>query len=500
MIIKGQAFTFMYETRNKSTGELVADSSATHTITVYYIGNSGWTSATVATAAPSQYTSGASLSSPKFIGTEAGLYLLQLTSQYTNCDHIIVSITSSNANVIVPLQQFYPVDLSQFSSSGNGASAASVAEYVWHYGEANFGGSTTGVTATRALPSSERNAIADTLLDRSASGHTTSQTLGSLINTGISSGGGGGGTYYVDTSSLQTQVGLLTSQVSSLTTIQNNMSSLLSSNGSLYTLMDSLDDKLDDLDDLTDANTLAAAVWDYAEDHTANIACLNDIAENVWTYSGTRALTTNTLDTIGSPVLMLNSDAHLGSIATKVWSNTTRKLTSRQVGESQDYIAKTGDFTVSITDENFSVDLPDADDIASAVWTGGYDRTLTSPNIGNNTALATTAETTALATAINNIPTNVWSDQTAATRSLTTESIGSGKALATASDTSDVSDLIDAMMTTLSKIYGVLCHWKVDGNNIIVYDDDNETLLTIPTIKNKYGDILQMGEMPEEDS
>lgn len=53
--------------------------------------------------------------------------------------------------------------------------------------------------------------------------------------------------------------------------------------------------------------------------------------------------------------------------------------------------------------------------------------------------------------------------------------------------------------TTLSKVYSMLGHWKEDGNNIIIYDDDNEELMTIPTVKNKYGDILQMGEIPEED-
>ncbi|MBQ2161379.1 MAG: hypothetical protein II444_06060 [Firmicutes bacterium] len=122
MIIKGNSFTVMYETRTYSTGELVADTGA-HTITVYYQSSGAWTSQVICnTQAPAAEPE--NVSYPAFLGSDnTGIYTITVPSTYTNCEHVILTISTATTGVIIPTQQFYPVNLDEISNKVWGRNA-----------------------------------------------------------------------------------------------------------------------------------------------------------------------------------------------------------------------------------------------------------------------------------------------------------------------------------------------------------------------------------------
>lgn len=115
MIIKGNSFTVMYETRTYSTGELVAD-TGNHTITIYYQSSGSWTSEVICNAqAPA--ASPEDVSYPAFLGSaNTGIYTITVPATYTNCEHIILTISTDTSGVIIQSQQFYPVNLDEISN------------------------------------------------------------------------------------------------------------------------------------------------------------------------------------------------------------------------------------------------------------------------------------------------------------------------------------------------------------------------------------------------
>ena len=127
MIIKGNSFTVMYETRTYSTGELVADTGA-HTITVYYQSSGVWTSEVICNAqAPA--VSPENVSYPAFLGSSnTGIYTIQIPSTYTNCEHVILTISTATSGVVISSQQFYPVNLDEISNKVWGRNAGTTVD------------------------------------------------------------------------------------------------------------------------------------------------------------------------------------------------------------------------------------------------------------------------------------------------------------------------------------------------------------------------------------
>lgn len=125
MIIKGNSFTVMYETRTYSTGELVAD-TGNHTITIYYQSSGAWASQVICNAqAPAAEPE--DVSYPAFLGSSnTGIYTIQIPATYTDCEHVILTISTATSGVVIPSQQFYPVNLDEISNKVWGRSAGSI--------------------------------------------------------------------------------------------------------------------------------------------------------------------------------------------------------------------------------------------------------------------------------------------------------------------------------------------------------------------------------------
>ncbi len=507
MITKGEAFTFMYEARHKDTGALVTDAQATHTITVYYIYNGAWTAVTLYSRSPAQYTS-SSTTYPAFITSDTGRYLCRVSSDYTSCDHIIVSIESSNTNVIIPLQQFYPVNTSSFSGSGSGtyslsaSDISSIAQKVWSYGDpASSGDPRTGSRTLYGASQNELGTIALSNIASSVWGNST-RTLSSAT------GGSGNNEFTLaTTSNVATNVWTDSSVTRALNSeyIGSNRILLYSDLGSLPSSDQSGDTTTTTTASLTltsqNLRDIANSVWTYEINSQTPVAA---ITSSVWS-ADSRKLTSNQLGN-SSDYIVLTSNVSPVSIADAVWcrnnmltypNGQARQLTSLVIADgSGDKIAKSGEFQVSITSDNFDVTIPSAEDIASEVWTGDYARALTTTTVGDDT-LATKDDTDTIAEAVADVADDVWG---ADTRTLTAATLESGS-LATSTDIPESPDVssLTTIVSMLEKICGALFHWKIENNTITVYKDNNDVLFTIPTAVNKYGDITQMGSIPGEE-
>lgn len=254
--------------------------------------------------------------------------------------------------------------------------------------------------------------------------------------------------------------------------------------------------------DLTTISTAIAgvpnAVWTYSNYSTIHGGTpATMIANKVWGrgYEGTsRQLTSAILDDGDNTVDKISMS---DEVASAVWSFANRKLTSNALdNNAHTNLALSTDMSVVINNEDIELQVPTASDIADAVW-GSSTRSLTTTTVGTAT-LATSADMTTIDTAIDGIPDAVWSENS---RTLTAATLASG-ALATTSDIPSAPDLsaLTTITALLQKVFGVLCHWKIENDVITVYKDNNETLFTIPTESNKYGDIIKMGEIPTENN
>lgn len=532
MITKGQSFTFMYETRNKNTGDLVEDAPltnpSTHTIKVFYKNGSTWTSATIVNGVAPSSTLSDITSRPVFIGSDTGMYLCQISNTYTNCDHIIVSITSSNSDVIVPLQQFYPVSTTAIRdavwSTDNGTrslsteppTATTIASTVWS--DSNTRSLTTEPPTATAIANAVWNRNSGTarqlttnILDDSKethdelalsgetssnsgssedSGNTTTltkayiaeavwnavpatyqtnNTMGAYIQTLGSGSSGDSSSITVDTTSLTSQVSRLEGYIDTLSTNIGYLSTH------------------------TQTITSAATTLFTGTDNLASV--ITDIPKDVWTYT---------------TYANIANQQPARAIADMVWgrsqNSTNRQLTTATLsGSGAGTLARTTDVAAPIIDSgDIQLTIPTATDVATAVWnfgkTAGSEdttyRSLSTPVIIKKNGTMT-VDVATVPTGSSTVDSVVWGAQN---KTLSSKALDSGGNLALSTDipaSPDVSDLT-TIVTLLTKVLGVLCHWKEDGSNIVVYNDENETILTIPTVKNKYGDILQMGTMPEE--
>ena len=481
MIKKGQAFTFMYETRDKSTGDLVPDSANSHTIKVFYQNSGTWAGTTIISSQTPSGTASSITTRPIFIGSDTGLYLCQIPAAYTDCEHVIVSVTSSNTDVIVPMQQFYPVgDVTVDSTT-----ASAVATEVW------TGSNTRSLSTAPPTANDIRNAVWGatdgtrglTTATLSSGSLATKANLDSLQSHGDSywiGGGTGSGSesgsesgtstsITVDTAALATQVGRLEGYVDTLATNVGYLSSNVQTISTAATTL------------FTGTNSLASAI--------------DDIPHDVWTYTTYSDIANH------QPVK---------AIADTVWgrsqNGTNRQLTSATLGAvGAGSLAKSTDVAAPVIDsEDIQLTVPTAIDVATAVWNYGKAtnaeitdyRALSTPTIiaKNGT---TSLDVATVSTGSSTVDTVVWGAQN---KTLSSEVLDNTKSLAVSTDIPEAPDVSDltTIVTLLTKVLGVLCHWKEDGSNIVVYNDENETILTIPTVKNKYGDILQMGTMPEE--
>ena len=549
MIKKGQAFTFMYETRDIATGALVPSNSVTHTITVYFNPDgtsSSWKTYTLSSQAPVSITS--SNSNPvKYIGTDSGLYLCEVPStsvtingssyNMTDADHIVIHVSVpavDDKTIIVPMQQFYPVSdvtvnstqATLFSAvadvSGIAANvstllnrvpttpltAIDVATEVW------TGSNTRSLSTTPPTANDIRNAVWNstngtrslTVATLSSGSLATKANLDSLQSHGDTywvggstgsgsesgSGAGTGTSVTVDTAALATQVERLEDYVDTLAT---NVGSLSTNVGRMEGYVDTLATNMGYLS--TNAQTINTAATTLFIGTNSLASAIDDIPHDVWTYATYSDIANH------QPVK---------AIADTVWgrsqNGTNRQLTSATLGAvGAGSLAKATDVAAPVIDsEDIQLTIPTAIDVATAVW--NYGQTITSDiieyrSLSTPTIIAkngtTSLDVATVSTGSSTVDNVVWGAQT---RTLSSEVLGNTKSLAVSTDIPEAPDVSDltTIVTLLTKVLGVLCHWKEDGNNIIVYNDDNETILTIPTVKNKYGDILQMGEMPEEAS
>ena len=450
MIIKGQPAVITYASRSRIDNSYVNSQQANHTITVYgYKYESGSITSTEITPSWTQASS------------QTGFHLIRITN--TNFDCIVITGTSSDDTYIGPIV-IYPVDL---------------------------------------------GAIADAVLDASAASHQTTGSIGAFVN------GGSSGT--VDTTDLTTQVGYLTTQVTNLGTVYTNLNTVY---GNLNTGVNSVSGKIDSLPAAildttstghTTSNTIGGSVYAAANNTgssssstsgnssggtidtsalNSSITTLNQAITNLGTISSNfnsihSTLSTDTSNILSSingipgsvwtyPITVDNyTKDPFEYISDEVWGrsgsdSTSRKLTSNKLANSEDELALGDDVNVVLNSNDIQLTIPHAEDIAEAVW-----------NFGKNSGVTNTTE-----------------------RSLSTQSVipANGVVTETLAATSDLSNLtvINNLTELLTKVYGALCHWKEEGDNIVVYNDSNEVLLTIPTEKNKYGDIVKMGSMPEE--
>lgn len=505
MITKGQAFTFMYETRNKSTGALVADSSSSHTIKVFYQSSGSWTGTTIISAQSPSSTASNITTKPIYIGSDSGLYLCQISGDYTNCEHIIVSVTSSNTDVIVPIQQFYPVSTTAIRDAvwgtNNGTrglstappTADAVAHAVWgrvsgtarqlttnvlddsktthdelalsgetSSGSGSSGGSGDTTTLTKAY-------IAEAVWNAVPSTYQNNDTMGAYIQTLGSGSSGSSSSTTVDTTSLTSQVSRLEGYIDTLSTNIGYLSTH------------------------TQTITSAATTLFTGTDNLASV--ITDIPKDVWTYT---------------TYANIANQQPARAIADMVWgrsqNGTNRQLTTATLsGSGAGTLARTTDVAAPVIDsEDIQLTIPTAADVATAVWNFGKNsnveettyRSLSTPSIITK-AGTTSLDFATVSTGSSTVDSVIWGAQN---KTLSSKTLDSGGSLALSTDipaAPDVSDLT-TIVALLTKVLGVLCHWKEDGSNIVVYNDENETILTIPTVKNKYGDILQMGTMPEE--
>lgn len=455
MIIKGQPAIITYTSRSRIDNSYVNSPQANHTITVYgYKYESGSITSMEITPSWTQASS------------QIGFHLIRIVN--TNFDCIVITGTSSDDTYIGPIV-IYPVDL---------------------------------------------GAIADAVLDSSAASHQTTGSIGEFINNGP---GSQGGTATVDTTDLETQVGYLTTQVTNLGAVYTNLNSVY---GNLNTGVNSVSGKIDNLPSAildttstghTNSNTIGGSVYAAANntgssssgssgtssggtiDTTAlnnSITTLNQAITNLGTISSNfnsihSTLSTDTSNILSSingipgsvwtyPITVDNyTKDPFEYISDEVWGRsgsdrTSRKLTSNKLANSEDELALGADVNVVLNSNDIQLTIPDEEDIAKAVW-----------NYGKNSGVS-----------------NITG------RSLSTQSVipSNGVVNDTLAVTSDLSNLtvINNLTELLTKVYGVLCHWKEEGDNIVVYNDSNENILTIPTVKNKYGDIVKMGAIPED--
>ena len=238
------------------------------------------------------------------------------------------------------------------------------------------------------------------------------------------------------------------------------------------------------------------AVWTYSNYSTIHGGTpATMIANKVWGrgYEGTaRQLTSAILDDGDSTVDKISMS---DEVASAVWSFANRKLTSSTLDTTGNIsLALSTDLAVTIDNDDIEIEFPTASDIATAVW-GNDTRSLTTTTVGSS-ELATASGLSSINTSIAGIPNAVWSENS---RTLTAPTLNNGS-LATTSDIPSAPDLsaLTTITALLQKVFGVLCHWKIENDVITVYKDNNETLFTIPTESNKYGDIVKMGEIPEE--
>lgn len=520
MIIKGQTFTFMYETRNKSTGELVADAtaSATHTIKVIYNDGSTWTSTTLVNGITPDTSLANIASKPVYIGSDNGMYLFQIGNTYTDCEHVIISVTSSNTNVIIPIQQFYPVSTTAIRdavwNTNNGTrslsteppTASTIASTVWGYSSTrslttdpptataianavwNRNSGTSRQLTTNVLDDSKpthdelalsgettsgsggsensgdpttltKAYIAEAVWNAVPSTYQNNDTMGAYIQS-LSSIGSSVTT--VDTTALASQVSRLEGYIDTLSTnigyLSTHTQTITSVATTLFTGTDSLVSAVEDI---------PKDVWTYTSySNIANQQPARAIADIVWGRDpgdDDRALTTNVLDAYLSPTLALSTEVDTGT-----------------------------DFDPS------SIQFPDKDQIATAVWNYGK-----ASGVANQTgrSLSNTAIVNAngtvssyigtLSSSSSTIDTAVWSSND---KTLSSASIDDGDTIATTADIPSIENLT----SMLTKIFGVLCHWELDGDNILVKNDAGSTILTIPTTKDKYGDIIRMDGSSEE--
>lgn len=525
MITKGEAFTFMYETRNKSTGALVPDSANSHTIKVFYQNNGTWTGTTIISAQTPSGTASSITTRPIFIGSDTGLYLCQISSTYTNCEHVIVSVTSSNTDVIIPIQQFYPVGdvtvnstqatafsaVADVSGIANNVStlvdrvpttaltASDVASEVWT-GSYTRSLSTTPPTATAIADEvwggsrSIRKLTSETIDDNSSPSKTLAlasnvpdttaikqavwnNTSGNrqLTSSTLANTDGSNSSTSLSTGSFPT-VATIASNVWSEATRQLTSNALDNSSGASLALSGESNVSVDDGSGQSESITTSAiasavlagipdAVWSMTVNGDA-YSRMARIADYVWGRNpgdDDRALTTNVLDAYSSPTLALSTEVDTGT-----------------------------DFDPS------TIQFPDKDQIATAVWNYGKASGVANKNFRSlsNTAIVSSDGTTSkyigtLSSSTNTIDAAVWASTD---KTLSSADIDDGTTIATTTDIPSIENLTDM----LTKIFGVLCHWELSGDNIIVKNDSGDTILTIPTVKDKFGDIIQMDGVSEE--
>lgn len=475
MIKKGQAFTFMYEARNKTTGALVQDGASIHTIKVYYKSGNSWTSTQLSAATPT------------IVGSDTGIYCCEISNTYTNVDHLCVSVTSSNENVIIPIQQFYPVSLSEIASE--------VTSGVWDADPEQFNSDTVGEMLSDLAGGGGGNGdggitasdIKDAVWGAASSSYNSTGTMGALLNSSTPTNVwnyGNSGTTLTNRSLSTTTVGGSTLATGTFpiasdiadavwggdASIRQLTSNILGSSGLSLALSGESSTVVED----GDGNQTTISAADIATQVLAGIpnavwtmtvngdsySRMARIADYVWgrdPHDDDRSLTTNVLDTLGNPTLALTTEVDTGT-----------------------------DFDPS------TITFPDTTQIATAVWNYGKASGVANKNFRSlsNTAIVSSDGTTSkyigtLSSSTNTIDAAVWASTD---KTLSSADIDDGTTIATTTDIPSIENLTDM----LTKIFGVLCHWELDGDDIIVKNDIGDTILTIPTVKDKFGDIIQM--------
>jgi len=320
------------------------------------------------------------------------------------------------------------------------------------------------------------------------------------------------------------------------------ISALQNAIGTLETKIDLLADAMVVLQ--TNLQTHGDSNWKTAEGFLTSSPSANDIASEVWNYG--EDYTSRTVKANGvsleSTELSVNIDS--AEIANRVWSNTSRTLTSGEninfpefntsdlaKAEQVENVAKVSD----LADLAKSAELADlakvsdlsglatsagveaaADAVPEKVWNYGEDYTSRSVK-ANGVSLESSELTVNIDSA--EIANRVWSNTS---RTLTSgENIDfpefNTSDLAKSADLEDLAKSADIVQVqedviniqnTMADVFpkilnsqqlqvGLLGHWKVEEDVLVIFDENGDKISEILLTKDKKGNIIQMGSTQE---